>query len=86
MTSSGPGDEHLLAMLQQSFANLGASAEQARVMAVQLLKRARQVASERGVPEAAAMAELLAKVVSGRKGEYTGQNPPPLPESRAGSG
>ncbi|MBE2215648.1 MAG: hypothetical protein IAE82_17380 [Opitutaceae bacterium] len=64
-------------MLQQSFANLGATGDQARVMAVQLLKRARQIAAERGIPEAAAMRDLLAKVVSGRKGEYTGQPPHP---------
>jgi len=65
-------DERLLAMLQQSFANLGATPAQARVMAEQLLKRARQVAVERSISEAEAMRELLAKVVSGRKGEYGG--------------
>jgi len=73
------GDERLLAMLQQSLANLGATSDQARVMAGQLLKRARQVAAERGIPEAAAMSELLAKVVAGRKGEYASPPMPPPP-------
>jgi hypothetical protein len=80
MNGSGGGDEHLVEMLQRSFAGLGASPEQSRVMAAQLLKRARQIAAEEAIPESAAMAGLLAKVVSGRRGDYTGQ--PPGPDGR----
>ena len=68
-------DERALAMLRSSFANLGATPDQAAVMAAQMLKRARQVAAERGIPEQAAMAELLQKVIAGRRGEYTGSKP-----------
>lgn len=64
------------AMLEAAFANLGATAAQARVMAAQVLKRARQLAVERRITEAEAMRELLAKVVAGRTGAYTGQPPP----------
>lgn len=77
MTGADPGDEALLLMLQRSFLNMGASAEQARVMAAQMLKRARQIAAEEHIAESAAMAGLLAKVVSGRRGDYTGQPPGP---------
>ncbi len=73
--SDGAGDERLLTMLRSSFSNLGANAEQATMMASQLLKRARQVAAERGIPEQAAMAELLQKVIAGRRGDYTGHEP-----------
>jgi hypothetical protein len=68
-------DERLLAMLRSSFTNLGATQDQAAVMAAQMLKRARQVAVERRIPESAAMAELLQKVIAGRRGEYTGSKP-----------
>lgn len=82
MSAAGPTDERLLAMLTQAMANLGAPQDQAGVMAAQLLKRARQVAAERGIAEAAAMTELLAKVVAGRKGEYGAQqSPPPATET-----
>lgn len=84
MSAAGPGDERLLVMLTQSMANLGASPEQARVMAAQLLKRSRQVAAERGISETAAMTELLGKVVAGRKGDYGGQQLPP-PTSEGGT-
>lgn len=68
--------ERSLEMLTAAFANLGATPEQAPVMAAQLLKRARQVAEERGSSETEALAELLAKVVAGRSGEYgSDQNP-----------
>ena len=82
MTGSEGADERMQAMLHQAFTHLGAPPEQARTMAAQLLKRARQLAAERGIAESTAMAELLAKVIAGRKGEYTGQPPPDRPESR----
>lgn len=63
-------------MLTRAFVQLGATAEQAPVMAAQLLKRARQLAEERGIPETAALAELLGKVTAGRRGEY-GAEPDP---------
>jgi len=58
--------------LTQAFVNLGAAPEAARVMAFQLLKRARQLAVERGVSETQALGELLEKVVAGRRGDYGG--------------
>lgn len=48
---------------------LGASPEQARVMAAQLSKRADQLARERGITRESAMAQLLQVVVKGRSGE-----------------
>lgn len=48
---------------------LGATPEQARVMAAQMLKRAGQLAAERGVSEAEALRGLLELVVAGRSGE-----------------
>ena len=48
---------------------LGAAPSQAEVMAAQLLKRADQLAEERKVPRAEAMAYLLELVVKGRNGE-----------------
>lgn len=76
MTDPTASDARALEMLYRAFSNLGAPPEQARIMAAQLLKRARQLAAERSIPEATAMADLLAKVVSGHKGDYTGQPPP----------
>ena len=77
-------DVQVQAMLERALAHLGASREQATIMAAQLIKRARQVAGERGIAESSAMAELLQKVIAGRKGEYMGQPPanPPPQESR----
>lgn len=57
--------EQVSTMLQQ----MGASEAQARVMAGQLLKRAAQIAEERGIKKVAALAELLQLVRSGREGE-----------------
>jgi len=48
---------------------LGAPAAQARTMAAQLLKRAEQLAAERGVSREAALRGLLDVVVKGRAGE-----------------
>jgi hypothetical protein len=65
-------DAKTIEALGNVFANLGAPPAQARIMAAQLLKRARQVAVESGVTEVAAMQDLLAKVAAGRSGDYTG--------------
>lgn len=55
---------------------LGADPEQARTMAAQLLKRAEQLAGERGISRSEAMEYLLKVVVSGRRGEvFTGNAP-----------
>jgi hypothetical protein len=70
------GDAHLLETLARALANLGAPAGQDRVMAAQVLKRARQLAAESGTSETEALAGLLAKVVAGRRGDYG------LPSSR----
>lgn len=59
-----------LEMLTQAFAQMGATPRQAPVMAAQLLKRARQVAAERGIAETDALSELLTKAAAGRRGEY----------------
>lgn len=77
MNAPGQDDASACAMLERAFANLGAAPDAARVMAAQLLKRARQVATERSVSEAEVLAGLLAKVVSGRRGDYTGAEAPP---------
>ena len=53
---------------------LGAGPQQARTMAAQLLKRADQLASERGIDRVAALKHLVDLVVKGRNGEA-----PPLP-------
>lgn len=66
-------DERALAALAGGFQQMGADTAQARVMAIQLLKRARQLAQERGVTAEAALAELLAKVTAGRRGDYPPQ-------------
>lgn len=51
------------------FQRLGADEERAPVMASQLLKRARQLAEERGITEAEAARELLQKVIEARRGD-----------------
>ena len=55
--------------LQAVFRNLGAGERQANVMARQTLKRANQIAAERGVSRAEALRGLLEVVVAGRSGE-----------------
>lgn len=60
---------------------LGATPEQASIMATQLLKRAGQLASERGITREAALKGLLDVVVKGRAGEVPEAfAPPPPPE------
>lgn len=48
---------------------LGASPAQAATMAAQLLKRADQLAQERGIERTAALAYLIDLVIKGRSGE-----------------
>ncbi len=58
---------------------LGATAEQAGAMARQLIKRADQLAAERGQTREAAMAYLLRLVAQGRGGEVPPEFQPPAP-------
>ena len=55
--------------LTQLCTRLGATPEQAAVMAAQLLKRAEQLAITRGISREAALRGLLDVVVKGRAGE-----------------
>ena len=50
-------------------------------MAAQLLKRADQIAVERGIPREAAMAQLLEILVQGRQGVVPPSFKPPAPRS-----
>ena len=54
--------EHL-ELIESLFSKLGASKEQARIMAAQLLKRARQIAHEREITLVEAIESLLKKVI-----------------------
>lgn len=60
---------------------LGASPEQAKGMAAQLLKRAQQLATERGTTREDELKRLLELVVKGRAGEVPKDfvAPPPRP-------
>ena len=48
---------------------LGANRAQAEIMAAQLLKRAAQLASERGINREAALGNLVELMIRGRAGE-----------------
>ena len=61
---------------------LGAPPAQAATMASQLLKRAEQLALERGITRGAAMKGLLDVVVKGRAGEVPSQFLPPSEPAR----
>jgi len=63
--------------LAQLCARLGAPPLQAATMATQLLKRAAQIALERGIAREAALKGLLEVVVKGRAGEVPASFPPP---------
>jgi hypothetical protein len=65
--------------LREVCVRLGASPAQAATMAAQLMKRATQLAAERGITREAALAHLLNVVVKGRNGEVPPefQSPPP---------
>lgn len=72
-----------LEQLIQLCARLGAPPAQAATMAAQLVKRADQLATERGVAREVALRGLLEVVVKGRSGEvpaaFTVAPPPPPP-------
>lgn len=65
--------------LTLAFERLGAPHAQAATMAAQLLKRADQLARERGITREAALARLLDVVVKGRAGEVATDTPPSVP-------
>ena len=50
------------------FVNLGAPEKQAEVMASQLIKRAEQIAQERGISKVEATERLLKQVLEARQG------------------
>ena len=63
--------------LTQLCQRLGATPAQAPIMATQLLKRAEQLALERGTTREAALARLLELVVQGRAGAVPAEFAPP---------
>lgn len=67
--------------LTQLCERLGAPTAQAQTMATQLMKRADQIALERGIAREVAMKGLLEVVVKGRAGEVPAQFVPPKPEA-----
>ena len=72
-----------LEQLTQVCGRLGAPAVQARTMAAQLLKRAGQLAAERGTTPEAELARLLEIVVQGRSGTVPATFTPPPPRPPA---
>lgn len=68
-----------LEQLTRLCAQLGAPSGQAATMAAQLLKRADQLAAERGTTREAALARLLELVVQGRSGVAPAEFPPTSP-------
>ena len=71
-----------LEQLTQVCELLGAPHAQAATMAAQLLKRAEQLASERGITREAALKGLLEVVVKGHAGEVPSQFMPPPPDKK----
>jgi hypothetical protein len=61
---------------------LGAAPAQAAIMANQLLKRADQIAVERGVARAEALKGLLEVLIKGRAGEVPARFSPPPPRDK----
>jgi hypothetical protein len=68
-----------LAQLTKLCRGLGATSAQAEIMAQQLMKRADQLALERGQTREEVMAYLLRLVVAGRQGEIPREFQPPEP-------
>lgn len=66
-----------LEQLTQLCERLGAPEKQAATMAAQLLKRAGQLASERGIAREAALKGLLDVLVKGHAGEVPPEFEPP---------
>jgi len=72
-----------LAQLTELCRRLGAEGPQADTMARQLIKRADQIARERGQDRAEAMAYLLKLVIEGRQGGVAKEfQPPSSPEGQ----
>lgn len=67
-----------LEQLTQLCERLGAPRAQAAAMAAQLLKRAEQIARERGGTPATALQRLLDLVVQGRAGKVPAEFAPPV--------
>jgi len=63
-----PPDQKQLDQVASLLVRLGADAAQADVMAGQLLKRAKQIAGERGISESEALENLLKQVIEARRG------------------
>lgn len=61
-------DEEQLVQVATLLERMGAEAEQARVMAGQLLKRSKQISLERGITEIEALEGLLKQVIEAREG------------------
>ncbi len=70
-----------LEKITQLCVRLGAGADQAATMAAQLIKRADQLAADRGVAREAALAQLLEILVQGRQGIVPPSFKPPAPPS-----
>ncbi len=68
-----------LEQLVQLCGRLGAPPAQAATMAAQLLKRADQLATERGIAREEALRGLLEVLVKGRAGEVPARFAPPKP-------
>ena len=60
---------------------LGAASGQATTMARQLMKRADQLAAERGISRQESMDQLLQILVQGRQGKVPVEFKPPAPRS-----
>lgn len=73
-----------LEQLTQLCERLGAPGPQAATMAAQLMKRADQLAAERGIAREAALRGLLEVVIKGRAGEVPAQFASPKTEPDAG--
>jgi hypothetical protein len=70
-----------LEKVTQLCVRLGAGPDQAATMAAQLLKRAEQISSERGITREVAMAQLLEILVQGRQGVVPPSFKPPAAPS-----
>jgi hypothetical protein len=68
--------------LTQLCERLGALPAQAATMAAQLLKRADQLAVERGITREVALQGLLDVVIKGRAGEVPSRFAPPPPPAK----
>lgn len=61
---------------------LGAAPGQAATMAAQLLKRAEQLSTDRGIDRLAALSYLVELVMKGRNGETPPEFPPTTPPAQ----